>query len=320
MPNSTPNPRDIPEPLKREVRQRCGFGCVLCGLPLYEYHHIEAWAEVKEHVADNITLLCTQHHREASNGLLTPSQVRTANSDPVNVSRGWTSPYGLHFDLEQHSTFHAVVGSNRFSASAQKDTSIISIDDVDLVWVRIDEQGQLLLHMNVFDEFNNLALVAIRNELVHASSLWDITFVGNTLTLREAKRALLLEISFLPPRTLSIDRGCLLFNGVEIVIKPELIYCSGRVLAGSLIHDCQAGLVVGRNDRRFGAAIACPDVCRYSPELRRRNKQGARKAQANLSDFVEPHPATGSERYVSTVSGAEDFYIIDDPRETDTNE
>lgn len=23
--------RDIPDPIKRDVRQRCGFGCVICG-------------------------------------------------------------------------------------------------------------------------------------------------------------------------------------------------------------------------------------------------------------------------------------------------
>jgi hypothetical protein len=29
--------RDIPLPIEREVRKRCGFGCVVCGLPLHTY-------------------------------------------------------------------------------------------------------------------------------------------------------------------------------------------------------------------------------------------------------------------------------------------
>src|SRR5207248_2332597 len=32
--------------MKREIRQRCGFGCVLCGRPLYTYEHMEGWARV----------------------------------------------------------------------------------------------------------------------------------------------------------------------------------------------------------------------------------------------------------------------------------
>ena len=60
----------IPSGIQREVRQRCGFGCVICGMPLYEYEHMKEWAIVREHVADDITLLCDQHHREKTSGLL----------------------------------------------------------------------------------------------------------------------------------------------------------------------------------------------------------------------------------------------------------
>ncbi|WP_198036130.1 hypothetical protein [Salegentibacter sp. T436] len=65
-----PNSRNIPLPIQREVRQRCGFGCVICGLPLYEYEHMEEWAKVKRHDAEEITLLCDRHHREKTAGLL----------------------------------------------------------------------------------------------------------------------------------------------------------------------------------------------------------------------------------------------------------
>lgn len=33
--------RTIPEPVKREVRQACGFGCVFCGHALVEYEHVD---------------------------------------------------------------------------------------------------------------------------------------------------------------------------------------------------------------------------------------------------------------------------------------
>lgn len=320
MAENSKTSRKIPEPTKRIVRQRCGFGCVVCGLPLYEYHHMVDWALVKEHVAEEITLLCDSHHREATNGLITPNQVRGASENPINISRGVSAPFGLHFELDEYRTFHAVIGGNRFSTSRQTQTVILSIDDMDLIWVQIDKDGQLSLHLNIFDEFNNRVLVVVGNELAFASKTWDITFEGKTLTLREAKRELLLEITFLPPCTICIDRGCLLFNGVELIITPKLIYCGGRVMAGSLSHDCQAGLVVGRNDRGFGAGYGWPNVQRYSPDQRKQHKHNAIKEQANLSDIISPHVATGMDRYVSTVTGSEDFHIKDEAHETNAND
>lgn len=93
------NSRNIPLPIQREVRQRCGFGCVICGLPLYEYEHMEEWAIVKRHVADEITLLCDQHHREKTGGLLPVEVVRAANKSPFNLKEGNSKPYNLHFAL-----------------------------------------------------------------------------------------------------------------------------------------------------------------------------------------------------------------------------
>ena len=72
----------IPQPMQRAVRQRCCFGCVICGQPLYEYHHMVPYAEVKKHEEDNLTLLCDDHHKEATVGLLTSAQVSLADSSP----------------------------------------------------------------------------------------------------------------------------------------------------------------------------------------------------------------------------------------------
>jgi hypothetical protein len=77
----------IPYEIKREVRQRCGFGCVICGSPLYEYEHMEGWAVVHRHVAEEITLLCDKHHSERTKGLLPKEDVVKANNNPYNNVR-----------------------------------------------------------------------------------------------------------------------------------------------------------------------------------------------------------------------------------------
>lgn len=33
--------RNISEDIKQEVRKKSGFGCIICGLGIYEYEHID---------------------------------------------------------------------------------------------------------------------------------------------------------------------------------------------------------------------------------------------------------------------------------------
>jgi hypothetical protein len=55
--------RAIPEEVKRLVRQNSGFGCVLCGLSLYHYDHIDPpFKEAQAHRPEDICLLCPDHH------------------------------------------------------------------------------------------------------------------------------------------------------------------------------------------------------------------------------------------------------------------
>ena len=34
-------PRTIPPDVKRAVRRACGFGCVICGLGIVDYEHVD---------------------------------------------------------------------------------------------------------------------------------------------------------------------------------------------------------------------------------------------------------------------------------------
>ena len=65
----------IPEGIKRMLRQEAYFGCVKCGCPIIEYHHIEPWSVVKKHEVDNLVVLCPNCHREANVGAYYKEQV-----------------------------------------------------------------------------------------------------------------------------------------------------------------------------------------------------------------------------------------------------
>ena len=51
--------RTIPEPIKRQIRQDSGFGCVICGLGIIQYEHVDPEFHLaKIHDPSKMTLLC----------------------------------------------------------------------------------------------------------------------------------------------------------------------------------------------------------------------------------------------------------------------
>lgn len=261
--------RNIPLPIQREIRQRCGFGCVVCGLPLYEYEHMEEWAQVKRHVAEEITLLCDQHHREKTGGLLPKEVVRQANSSPFNLREGVSKPYALHF-AGKHA--EVIIGGNSFTCEDQGYGTVmvpISIDGVALVGLILGD-GHLLLNFVAFDECNQPVLHIKNNQLIYSMSPWDVQLVGTTLTLREAHRKILLEIEFAPPNKIVVTRGRFLRNGVEVLVRPDniLVTNNSAYISGCHAHNCYGGLILGHHDRPMGGFMAIQGIPRYFGDRR----------------------------------------------------
>jgi len=250
--------------MKRAIRQRCGFGCVICGLPLHEYEHMLGFATVQRHVAEEITLLCDQHHRERTNGLLSIEAVREANASPFNFMAGVSRPYDLHFEGDE---CEVQIGSNRFTMQRISDGIVlipVMVDGIPLIAFTLGD-GHLFLSVRLFDGFNNVILAITDNELVYKIDTWDIHLVGRNLILREAERKILLDITFAVPNRISIDRGRLLCNGVCLEISPHeiLVLGWGRIYGNTTVN-CQGGLIVGPNSPpQLKGFFGLPNLYRY---------------------------------------------------------
>ncbi|WP_259395465.1 cell division protein [Shewanella sp. SR44-4] len=279
------NSRNIPLPIQREVRQRCGFGCVICGMPLYEYEHMAEWAKVKRHQADEITLLCDQHHREKTGGLLPKEIVSQANLNPYNLREGVSKPYNLHFSGKEAKV---EIGGNSFTCFDKGyGTAMvpISVDGTPLIGIILAD-GHLLLNIVIFDEFNQPILHIKNNQLYYSTSTWDIQLVGTTLTVREAHRKILLEIEFQPPSNIVISRGRFLKNGVEILVRPTniLITNNSTLLSGCHANNCYGGLIVGYHENPIGGFMALGGVPRYLG-----NRKEALKFEKESLSLIEEH-------------------------------
>ena len=265
--NNEPS-RKIPLPIKRTVRQRCGFGCVICGLPLYEYEHMEGYAVVREHVAEDITLLCDRHHSERTRGLLPVANVREADRNPYNLREGVSPPYTLHYS---GTTCAAILGSTVFQTALSRDGGSflipIMIDLVPLVLFRL-EHGHLLLTLRVFDVYNKQVLFIEDNELVFsATGLWDIDLEGHRLTIRDGLRKIRLQIVFKVPSSIVIERGLFLLNGAQVEVydngRPTL-NAKGLEISDSYFEGFNAGIVIGESIPGLNPLYGNRRVPRYS--------------------------------------------------------
>jgi trigger factor len=230
----------------REVRQRCGFGCIICGCPIYEYDHILGWANVKRHKVDEITLLCDSHHRAKTAGFLPNDLVIEANRTPYNLRQGLTTPYGLYYYGEE---FRIDLGSVLIGGDQRghpKVCEAIRIDDQPLFWIT-NEDNHLLLSLRIHDSQGRLVLEISDNELVLNTNSWDIEVVGTRITIREAARNVLFDIRFRPPGTVIVSRGRFLYNGVEFLVTPK--WCAILNIAYFLMNvrllNYYADIVIG---------------------------------------------------------------------------
>ncbi|RSS77795.1 HNH endonuclease [Streptomyces sp. WAC06128] len=236
----------VPEPIKRQIRQRCGFGCVICGLPLYEYEHMSEWSNVKRHDPDEMTLLCPTHHAEKTRGLLPVAEVRAANRQPFNFRSGQSESFPLRYSGDS-CLVKAGGGTWRQDFTQDAVVPLVVIRGCPVVEIKKQDE-RLLLSMRIYSKQGKLLLKIIENELVFSVASWDVELTGRRLTIRGGARDILAQIEFHTPDVIVITRGVFAFGGFQVQVEPEFIYvekynirmtnCSARTNGGSaLVFD-----------------------------------------------------------------------------------
>jgi hypothetical protein len=254
----------IPAEIKREVRQRCGFGCILCGLPLYEYEHMLEWTEVHRHVADEITLLCDRHHAEKTKGLLPKEMVAQANNNPYNKQVGVSQNYLLYFS---GTNVTVTLADSVFKYENLQDGNWFAplvIDGLAMIAFTM-QQGRLFLNFVAFDEFNKPIIKIVENELVYDTKQWDIEWVGRTLTIREGKGEILLQLVLQPPTGIAISKGRILRNGIELLIDRNYIFNTNQAIffGSNTTSNCPIGFSIGYPIPIGGGAYVFDGISRY---------------------------------------------------------
>ncbi len=82
--------RTVPQDIQKQIRQRCGFGCVICGTCFYDYEHFDPdFADARAHRPEGMTLLCMQCNQKRKRGILSRETVARWNQAPKCLQQGF---------------------------------------------------------------------------------------------------------------------------------------------------------------------------------------------------------------------------------------
>lgn len=226
--------RTIDVETKRVVRERCGFGCVICGSIPYDYDHFKIpFPECRTHDPDNIVLLCDPHHRKKTNGFISIDAIEA---------------YVRNIDLRRRdASFRAELLSEDFTVKwpgidITNCGNDIVIDGVPVLSIaRTGNPLEPVLISGAFSNDYGDGLCRIeRNEfLTSPAEIGDVECVANRLTLKGKSGRTLVKFS-LSPKTLILEELYLVKRGAFVIADANrFVVGNGRQTMA--FKDCRMG-------------------------------------------------------------------------------
>jgi hypothetical protein len=207
--------RNIDAATKRSVRQRCAFGCVICGCAIVQYHHFDPpFADAESHDPSGITLLCGQCHDRAERGIIDVATVSAANALPRCKQTG-------------HSKDLLFIGDGsipvRFGSSRVRATTILMYDNRVVIGFSKPEHVGAPLRLNAVltDDIGNEVLRIVDNEWQVGINRYDIYTNKDKLTINDAPGDIILEMSLATGTEICIRRLRMKFLGFSIIADED---------------------------------------------------------------------------------------------------
>jgi len=210
--------RTIPEPVKRKVRQNSGFGCIFCGIWIYQYEHFNPdFKDAATHNPTRICLLCGTDHQIVTSKLITKKQVEDQYKKPIALSRGYANAF-----LRLNTRFYVALGRIFFTETGE----LLKVEGKPLLSISQPTKDEpLKLNAKFYDDKSNLILEIKNNELRGFTSSWDIEQTGTRTTIRRNQREIVLQINIIPPDVIEIERINMRYGSSKIFTNSE----TGRI-------------------------------------------------------------------------------------------
>jgi hypothetical protein len=234
--------RSIPEEVKRTVRQRCGFGCVICATAIVEYEHVDPdFARARRHTADGIALLCPTCHAKKTRNFLSRRRVVEAMHDPAAKKAGFAFS-----DLESTNEHPYVV----FAGMTLRNCATpVEIRGLPVLKIEAAEAsgGPYRLSASFFDARGRPSLFIRQNEWQVLADTWDVEATGGVVIVRSAPSEIALRLRLDPGAGVVVERLAMFCGGYRLDGDTHALEITSpgggkNSFVGGLIDNCAVGL------------------------------------------------------------------------------
>ncbi|MCA9803321.1 MAG: hypothetical protein KC777_15230 [Cyanobacteria bacterium HKST-UBA02] len=242
--------RSVSKSLKKQVREECGFGCVLCGAALCEYDHFDPPFEALKtaHSASGLAMLCDNHHKRKNRGLIEDSEVREAREHPRAKAQGFIREDEFFRQGKANTILLGPMGTKGVIETPGK--AFLRLNDVPVMFFDYEGDNSIPLFNALFLYPNGNVLAMIRrNELiVKPEEGFDIRTPDSALIFEwEGKR--ILHLVRLGSNVMTIVSMDLLYVNHPIFFEGSTLTIGGFTaiveeqinLKGSIILECNCG-------------------------------------------------------------------------------
>ncbi|PLX71713.1 MAG: hypothetical protein C0602_00500 [Denitrovibrio sp.] len=233
--------RDIPSGVKREVRQRCGFGCVVCGNAFIEYEHMDPeFKDAVKHDAMCITLLCPTCHGLVSSKFWSKQKIIECDKYPFCKNSNTARSVLSSFSESPTVVFAGIEIRNC--------KSLINVNDVSILSIKEPEEGSNVYRLSgIFhNSAGNKSLVIVDNEWMINNDNCDVDVSGGCITIREGLRRISLKICIEENNRLVVENIDMSIDGVVLKGgRDELELSINGVknnIFGGRIENCMCGI------------------------------------------------------------------------------
>jgi hypothetical protein len=202
--------RDIPAEIKRQVRQRDGFGCVICGLGIIQYEHVDPeFKDARQHDPNAIALLCPHCHAKVTTRMWSKDRVKQAMQSPRCRQVGYARDFFDFVNGHPSLQFGGMLLHNC--------TTPIEVGGRPLFQVKPPEiQGESFLFSGLFTDSKGAVSLQIKdNEWRANAASWDVEIKGPTITVREAHRTVHLVLTVAQPNTIVVEKLDMTLGGLR---------------------------------------------------------------------------------------------------------
>lgn len=227
--------------VKKEIRQRCGFGCVICGAAIVTYEHFDPpFRDAQCHDPRGMTLLCGAHQLETSKGLLSKQTIAEANRDPFCKRVG----YAKHlFDLGGKKP-KIMMGGADVSDCGHR----IAIDGETMLQILApdSQSSRWRLSCRLVKQDGSVMCKIVENELVLMADNVDIQQQAARFSISSDNETIL-DLELHPPDALLLKTYCQITKNGRLVIGTEKI----PDIAHSMDHPDQPPKMINQTTLRL---------------------------------------------------------------------